>query len=98
MVIEVTRTGGLANLRRRVRVDTEDLPFEQSDRMTSLVGRLDIDDLEERSPIRGSGADRFEYDITITQRGREHRVIIEESRLPEDLLEFLDLLFEGQRS
>ena len=98
MLIEVTRTGGLANLRRRVQVDTEELPAEQRDHVTSLVEGLDLDDLEQRSPLRGPGADRFEYDITITQGGREQHVFIEESRLSDDLQELLNLLFEGQRS
>jgi hypothetical protein len=98
MVIDVTRTGGLANLRRRVRVDTEELPPQQRDRLDALVESLDLDDLEQRSPIQGPGADHFQYDISISRDDRERRLAIDDSELPDDLLEIVDLLFEGEPS
>jgi hypothetical protein len=98
MVIEVTRTGGIANLRRRVRVDTDELPAEQRDRLTALVESLDLDDLEQRSPLQGRGADQFVYDIAISQGDRQRELIIDESELPDHLLQLVDALLEDQRS
>jgi hypothetical protein len=98
MLIDVTRTGGLANLHRRVSVDTEELPPEQRDRLTVLVENLDLDDLEQRSPVEGPGADHFQYDILISRGDRERHVVIDDSELSDDLHELVDLLFEGEAS
>jgi hypothetical protein len=97
MVVEVTRTGGIANLRRHVRIDSDELPSEQRDHLSALVSRLDLDELEERSPMRGRGADRFEYDIVVTEQGRERHVVVDESRLSRDLQKLLELLLDGRR-
>lgn len=97
MLIEVTRTGGLPNLRRHVRVDTEKLLPDQRDRLGSLMATLDLDDLEDRSPLRGGEPGRFEYDITIAGGNRDRRVVVEDSLASDELLELLDLLFDGER-
>ncbi len=85
MQIELVRTGGLGNLRLRKSLDTDSLSPDDRREVEELVERLDLEGLEQRSPIRGRGADRFQYDMTfISERGR-HEVSVGEGATPPEL-------------
>lgn len=95
MMIEVTRTAGVSRLRRDICVDSTELPREQRLQLSTVVHRLDLDDLQARSPIQAREPDRFRYAITFTEEAHVRRVVVDESRLSDDLRALLELLLDG---
>jgi hypothetical protein len=96
VLITVRRSGGLADLRRQVHIDTDELPRELSQKVAARLAQVDVAELERRSPVRCPGADRYEYDLTIAQGADEHHVVFEEGCAGEPLDELVDLLMRGR--
>ncbi len=86
----MVRSGGFANLRVPAHLDTSDLPPEEAQEIEALVGRIDLEDLAERSPLRGRGVDRFQYDLTVVRDGEEHHVTASENEISPDLRALID--------
>jgi hypothetical protein len=95
MMVEVTRTAGKASLRRDVRVDSDELAAEDRQSLIACVRQLDLDELQAASPMLGSGADRFHYEIRFTVEGEVRRVAVDESQLTGELRTLLELLLDG---
>ncbi len=94
MRVELTRSGGFANLTLRRSLDTNDLPPEEARALIRLVERADLAGLSKRSPIRGSGADRFQYDLTITRGDEKQHVSVAEGKVTSELRALIDKLLE----
>lgn len=90
MRLDLVRSGGFANLRVPSSLDTEELPPGEAQEIETLVGQADLKSLAERSPLRGSGADRFQYDLKVVRDGEEHRVIVSEREVPPELRAVID--------
>ncbi len=90
MRLDVVRSGGFANLRVPAHLDTSELAPEEAQEIEALVGRVDLEGLAERSPLRGPGADRFQYDVKVTREEGEHRVIASESEVSPELRALID--------
>lgn len=90
MHLDVVRSGGFANLRVPASLDTDQLPPGEAREIEALVGRIDLKSLAERSPLRGGGADRFQYDLKVVQDGEEHRVVASESEASPELRALID--------
>lgn len=90
MRLDVVRSGGFANLRVPAHLDTSELPPEEAREIEALVGQVDLAGLAERSPLRGPGADRFQYDLKVTREEGEHRVIASESEVSPELRAVID--------
>jgi hypothetical protein len=88
--LDVIRSGGFANLRVPAHLDTSELPPEEAQEIEALVAAIDLESLAERSPLRGRGADRFQYDVTVTRDQEEHRVTASESEVSPDLRALID--------
>ncbi len=95
----VVRSGGFANLRTSASLDTDEVPREEAKEIEALVGRIDLEDLAERSPLRGRGADRFQYDLTVVRDGEEHHVTASENEISPELRALIDkVLSHGSAS
>lgn len=94
MRIELTRSGGFANLTLRRSLDTNDLSSEEARALTRLVDRADLAGLSKKSPIRGSGADRFQYDLTITHGDEKQHVSVAEGKITSELRALIDKVLE----
>jgi hypothetical protein len=84
--VEVVRSGGFANLKAPPAVvDTDDLSPEEAARLTDLVGRADLAAAaaRPRAPVRG--ADRYQYDVTVTEGTRREHVTVGEGELSPEL-------------
>ena len=90
MRLELVRSGGFANLRVPAHLETSELPPEEAEEIEALVGQVDLEDLAERSPLRGPGADRFQYDLKVTRDEGEHRVIASEGEVSPELRALID--------
>lgn len=95
--IELVRSGGFGNLILRRALDTDDLAADESEAMVALVGRIDLEGLAARSPIRGAGADRFQYDLTVTRGDVVHQVTVAEDQAPPDLRQLFDRVVDQGR-
>ncbi|MEJ7656531.1 MAG: protealysin inhibitor emfourin [Thermoleophilaceae bacterium] len=90
MQLDVVRSGGFANLRFPASLDTDELPRAEAQEIEALVGEIDLKSLAERSPLRGAGADRFQYELKVVRDGAEYRVIASESEVPPELRAVID--------
>ncbi len=95
MRLEATRSGGFAGLSRRAAIETAELAPEEAASLREQVGELDLDDLARRSPMRGSGADRFQYDLTVTEEGWSRHVRASEAAAPPALRRLVDRVLAG---
>ncbi|HLZ36447.1 MAG TPA: protealysin inhibitor emfourin [Mycobacteriales bacterium] len=97
MRIEFERSGGFAGLVQRCCLDTETLPPRQAREIEQLVAAAGLPELEARPAPVAAGADRFQYDLTITQRGASHRLRVGEGSVPPQLRPLLDRLLAHAR-
>ena len=75
-------------------IDTSELEAPQAEEVERLLDRLDLDDLARRSPLRGAGADRFQYDLSVERDRRRHRLTVAEDAAPPELRELLAWVLE----
>jgi len=83
--IEFRRTGGLAGLAMVATVDTDTLGPEKSAGLLANLERADVADLASRPLPTPTGADRFQYDLTVQQGDDRHSLTVGESALPAEL-------------
>jgi len=94
MNIDFIQTGGFAGVRISVNIETQKLPLEQSLKLEKLVNQAGFFSL---SPIIKSPSplpDRFEYQISISSKGKSHSVTVSESVVPDRLRPLLDFLYK----
>lgn len=96
MWLELTRSGGFGGMTMRTAVDLDDAPEGEARELRELLGRIDLDDLVRRSPIRGAGADRFQYDLTVSGEGGERRVTVAEDAAPREMRTLAKRLLERE--
>jgi hypothetical protein len=92
--VELTRSGGLAALQQTIAVDTEELPEEEARQLEDLVERADIETLVPRSPLRGRGADRFQYDLVVSDGEARQEVTASEDVASSELRALVDWLLQ----
>jgi hypothetical protein len=83
--IELTRSGGVAALELTTAVDSVELPDPDARQLATLVGEIDLVDLAARSPLRGRGADRFQYDLVVSDEGARHEITVSEDTAPPEV-------------
>ena len=70
-------------------IDTSTLEAPQAHEVEHLISQLDLADLARRSPLRGGGADRFQYDLSVQAEGQRYDVTLAEDVAPPELKELL---------
>jgi hypothetical protein len=91
--IELTRSGGYAGLTTKLgELDTSELPETDARDIEELVRNADVPKLAAASPIRGAGADRFQYELTIEAADGRHELLMSEDRVPDQLRPLIDRL------
>lgn len=98
MKINFERSGGFAGLRTAATFDTESLPSEESRRLQEELERARFFDLPAKLDSPAGGADRFEYKITVEDKGRRHIVEFGEAAAPESLQPLIQRLSDLARS
>jgi emfourin len=56
------------------------------------VSRADLPTLAAASPMRGKGADRFQYELTIEDADGRHELAMSEDSVPDELRPLIDRL------
>ncbi|MBW4592333.1 MAG: hypothetical protein KME46_05260 [Brasilonema angustatum HA4187-MV1] len=82
MRISFERTGGFAGISTKKTVDTASIPANEADQLPSLLEAADFFNLPENITASTRQADRFQYKLTVEDKGREHTVTVSEAALP----------------
>jgi len=90
--VELTRSGGITALELTTALETDELPDSDAERLKALIETLDLDDLARRSPLRGAGADRYQYDLVVSDGEARHEVTVSEDVAPPALRALIDWL------
>ncbi|MGH2960993.1 MAG: protealysin inhibitor emfourin [Microbacterium sp.] len=93
----MTRSGGLGGARLTTEVDSAELPDAEARRLEEMAAGIDLGDLANRSPLRGSGADRFQYDLVVTDRSARHEITVSEDAASSELRTLIDWLLARAR-
>jgi hypothetical protein len=88
MRIDFKRSGGFSGLRMSKTIDSNNLNPDESKRLIDLVEFTDFFDLP--TVIAGTGADRYQYNLTIDWDGKMHSVQIGESAIPPKLMPLIN--------
>jgi len=92
--VQFERSGGLAGLGVKTTVDVARLPEPEAEELRGLLDRVDF--AEPSPPPRG--ADRFQYDITVSRGGKTDMVTAYDGSMSPGLKALTDWLVAYARS
>ena len=98
MKVEFCRTGGIAGTRLTAVLDTERLPPQEADRLRRLISAASFFDQPISLKSSTSGADRFQYQVTVEEGDRIKKVEIDESCVPRTFKPLIDYLLNSCRA
>ena len=97
MRISFERSGGFAGITTKTTVDEKDLAPEEAQELRQLVEGADFLNLSEKIVPRSPRPDRFQYELSLEESGRQHTVTMSEETLPEKLKPLVNWLMEKAR-
>ena len=95
VLIRFERTGGFAGLSQRATLDSESLTPEQ---LEETLEHSRFFELPVKLEARAPGADRFQYLLTVEDKGRVHTVRAGDAAVPDSLRPLLDWLGADARA
>jgi hypothetical protein len=96
--IEFKRTGGFAGLQLQIKVDTESLDATAGGELSGLVTAANFFALPAQILNPSSGADQYQYTLTVSADGQQHTVETTEQSAPSALQPLLQRLNRMARS
>jgi hypothetical protein len=96
MRISLKRSGGFTGIPLTVTVDTATLSSEEAIQLQHMVEAADFFHLPATIPAAPQ-PDRFQYQVTVEQQDRTHRVSVGESAIPPTLKPLLNRLMDAAR-
>jgi len=97
MRISFERTGGFAGIRLTTIVDPATLPIEEANHLRQLVEAADFFHLPATIISPTPQADRFQYRLTVEEKGRQHTVKVSEQAAPDALKPLIEWLVDAAR-
>lgn len=98
MKVRFERSGGFAGMMMNVDIDTTTLPDEERQALVTHIADAEFFALpSEITDSSTTGADRYNYRITIESKGREHTVDCSDGSAPASLVPLLDWLNDAAR-
>jgi hypothetical protein len=97
MKIEYVRSGGLAGLRQSYSASSDALSADEQSQLSQLIEDSRFFDQPEMIGTGGSGADRFQYRISVEDDGRSHTVQVGEDAVPAELRPLISWLANASR-
>jgi hypothetical protein len=95
--VSFERSGGFAGITMRTTVDEKDLAPDQAQKLHQLVEEADFFNLSKKIMPRSPRPDRFQYELSLEESGRQHTVTMSEETLPEKLKPLINWLMEKAR-
>ena len=90
MKIFYQRTGGFTGMLISYDIDVETLPPEDADALSGLVNTADFFTLPSEIQSNQSGADQFQYKLTVETKEQQHTIAFGDAAVPENLSPLLD--------
>ncbi|MBI5444389.1 MAG: hypothetical protein HY900_24660 [Deltaproteobacteria bacterium] len=97
MKITFERTGGFGNIRLSATIEEEALSPDDARELRRLLADAGVDSLPSRLVPERPGPDRFQYELTVEEGGRSHRVTVSEEAMPNTLRPLIRWLTEAAR-
>ena len=85
MTISFERSGGFTGVPLKYSVNSDDLSESDRNELEQLVNAADFFELPEQIKAPPGAADVFQFDITLNDGGREHKVEVDQTVVPEKL-------------
>lgn len=85
MKVSIVRGGGLAGLVTKTAVDADSLPPEEAEQLRAKVEEAGVFDLPSKLTTDSPQPDRFSYEVTVQDEGREHTITASEEALPDSV-------------
>ena len=79
-------------------LDTEGLPLQEADRLRRLISAASFFDQPTSLKSSTSGADRFQYQVTVEEGDRIKKVEIDESCVPRTFQPLIEYLLDSCRA
>jgi hypothetical protein len=95
--IKFERSGGYAGVTLAHALETKALPAPELARVQKLIDDANLFELPKQVKSRDAMPDRFEYKITIREKGRQRTLVIGERSTPENLKPLIDYLVEQSK-
>jgi hypothetical protein len=91
------RTGGFAGISIAKVFDTAALPAEEANQLRQLVDAADFFHLPATITSNPAQPDRFGYQLTVDENGRQHAVEVSEQGVPDTLMPLIEWLMAAVR-
>jgi hypothetical protein len=95
--ISFERSGGVAGITMKTAVDEKDLAPDEAQKLRQLVEGANFFNLSKKIMPRSPRPDRFQYELSLEESGRQHTVTMSEETLPEKLKPLVKWLMEKAR-
>jgi hypothetical protein len=95
--MSIERSGGFAGITMRTAVDEKDLTPDEAKELHQLVEEADFFNLPGKIVSRSPQPDRFQYELSLEENGRQHTVTVSEEAMPEKLKPLVKWLMEKAR-
>jgi hypothetical protein len=92
--ISFERSGGFAGITMKTALDEKDLAPEEAQKFRQLVEKADFFNSPGKIMPRSPQPDRFQYELRLEEKGRQHTVTISEEVLPAKLKPLVNWLME----
>ena len=97
MRISFERSGGFAGISMKTAVDEKDLALDEAQKLRQLVEEADFFNLPGKIVSRSPQPDRFQYELKLEEKGRQHTVTVSEEAVPPKLKPLVKWLTEAAR-
>jgi len=97
MRMTIERTGGFAGISMRKVVDTDTLPENEAKQLRQLVDAADFFRLSKTIASKSPQPDRFVYQLTVEDNGKQHSVEVGEQAMPGTLRPLIDWMMAAAR-
>jgi hypothetical protein len=97
MRISFERSGGFAGITTKTAVDEKDLAPDEAQKLRQLVEEADFFNSPGKMMARSPQPDRFQYELRLEEKGRQHTVTISEEAMPAKLKPLVQWLMEKTR-
>lgn len=95
--ITFERSGGFAGVTLSSELNPDDLPDAEAEQARKLIDAANLFEQPKQIKSRSAMPDRFEYKLTIRDKGKQRTIVVGDESTPANLKPLIDLLMERAR-
>ena len=95
--IKFQRSGGFAGVTLSSTLDPDDLPEDDAEQVRQLIDDAKLFEQPKQIKSRSPMPDRFEYKITIQEKGKRRTIVVGDQSTPANLKPLIDFLLQRAR-